>query len=156
MDGVLYVGSVGAVAVTAAQDLFELNAGSAKPLVIHGFVLSQNTEEGDAQDELLHIRIRRGQTSSGSGGSAPTPVPLNPSAAAATFTMEANNTTQASGGTIVTMHEDAMNVRQGMPYMFPPELRPKIPGGGRGCLELIDAPADSITFNMMIWVEELG
>ncbi len=156
MDGVVFAVTFSAVAGTAVQDFFELNAAAGKPLSIHGFNISQNTEEGDAQDELLHVRIRRGQTSSGSGGSAPTPVPLNPSAAASSFTAEANNTTQASGGTIVVLYEDAMNVRAGLPVMFPPELRPKIAGGGRGTLELVDAPADSITFNGTIWVEEIG
>ena len=70
MSGV-YTVQFNGVAVTAAQDLFELVAASGKPIVILGFTLSQTTELGDAAEEALSILLKSGQSTSGSGGSSP-------------------------------------------------------------------------------------
>lgn len=154
--GNVYTVSFEGVAVTAVQDLFEINAGSTKSLRILGLMLSQYTEEGDAQDEMLRLRVRRGVATSGSGGSAPTPAPVNPSSAASSFTAEVNNTTQASTGTPVTLHVDAFNVRAGYVLILPPEMQWIVPAGGRLTVELNEAPADSISMGGTIYVEEIG
>lgn len=153
----LYVATFAAVAVAAQQDLFELVAAAGKPLLIHGFELGQSSENGDAQDENLAILLKRGQTTSGSGGSAAAaPAVLDPSMSTAGFTFEANNTTKASAGTIVTLYSTSWSVRTPSPYIFTPELRPFVPASGRATLELATTPADSITMQGTMWVEELG
>lgn len=144
------------VAVTAVQDLFEIVAAAGKPLRILGLMLSQYTEEGDAQDELLRLRVRRGLTTSGSGGTAPTPAALSPSSSAASFTAEVNNTTQASTGSPVTLHVDAFNVRAGYNLILPPEMQWEVAGSSRLTVELNEAPADSVTMNGVIYVMEMG
>lgn len=145
------------VAVTAAQDLYELLAGSANPIVLHRLTLTQNSEIGDAQDEQLRVTIKRvtGAPTSGSGGSAPTPRPVDQGDAAAAFTAEVNNTTQLSGGTSVTLHSEAWNVRAGMDYFPAPEQRFTFQISTRCVASLDAAPADSVSMHGTAVIEEL-
>ena len=72
MNGRIYSVVFSAVAVSAAQDLFEITPADDKPVEIVGIELGQSSDAGDAADELLQISIIRGFTTSGSGGTAPT------------------------------------------------------------------------------------
>lgn len=155
MSGV-YTVQFNGVAVTAAQDLFELVAASGKPIVILGFSLSQTTELGDAAEEALSILLKSGQSTSGSGGSSPTPVANDSTMAAASFAAEANNTTKASSGTIVTHGSWAWNIRQPLDVLFTQEQQLVMAASRRCTLELVGAPADSVTMNGTIWVQEIG
>jgi hypothetical protein len=155
MSGV-YTVQFNGVAVTAAQDLFELVAASGKPIVILGFSLSQSTEVGDTAEEALSILLKSGQSTSGSGGSTPTPVANDSTMAAAGFTAEANNTTKASTGTIVTHGAWAWNIRVPLDVLFTQEQQLVMAASRRCTLELATTPADSITLNGVIWVQELG
>lgn len=156
LGGRMYTVIFAGVAVTAAQDLFELVAAAGKPCLIHAIYVEQSSDAGDAQDEQLQWAIKSGQSTSGSGGSAPTPNPTNPTDAAAGLTAEANNTTKASAGTIITHHSGAFNVRAGLVYIPTPEMRIVISGGRRATVELVGAPADSLTMSGTIYVEEIG
>lgn len=155
MSGI-YTVQFNAVAVTATQDLFEIVASSGKPLVILGWEISQYSDVGDAQEELIPIYFKSGQTVSGSGGSSVTPAAGDTSLAAASFTAEANNTTKANTGTILTHYSGSWNVR--MPYekIFTPEQQIVIIASRRCTLELGANPADSLTCNGTIWVQEIG
>lgn len=144
------------VAITAAQDLFEIVAASGKPLVLLGYGLSQKTDVGDAAEEILTLLFKSGQTTSGSGGSSPTPVNQDTSGGAASFTAEANNTTKASAGTIVTHFPDAWNVRQPLRVILAEPEQIMIAAGRRATLELLNAPADSLTVNGYLLVQEIG
>lgn len=145
-------------AVTAAQDFFEITPGTGKPVIIHGFVVSQKTEEGDAQSEMLLMTTNRGvgSTTSGSGGSTVTPQPRDDDDAASGATVEINNTTRmvAGSGSLEELEVHPFNVQ--VPYIFwyTPETRPKVKVGDRWTLELEDAPADSITMSGTVWFEE--
>jgi|SRR6185312_2914350 len=153
--GRLYTAVFSAVAVTAAQDFFELNAASSKGIRLHQLFLSQHSDVGDAQDEILHWTVKRGATTSGSGGSTPTATPVTDGDVAFSGTVEANNTTRASAGTIVTLHDDGFNVRAGLPLVWTPETRITCVGGGRLVIGLEAAPADSLTMNGTVYFEEL-
>lgn len=155
MSGV-YTVQFNGVAVSAQQDLFELVANSAKPIVILGFSLSQSTEVGDTAEEALSILLKSGQTTSGSGGSTPTPVANDSTMAAASFTAEANNTTKASAGTIVTHGAWNWNIRVPLDVLFTQEQQLVMAASRRCTLELATTPADSITMSGVIWVQELG
>lgn len=144
------------VAVTAAQDFFELNPTSAKPLVIEDGELTQSTELGDAQEEQLVLRWRRGNSTSGSGGTAPTPVKKNSSFAAASFTAEVNNTTKATAGTPDTIMPSTWNLRQEKRLALLPQGVLEVAAGVRMCLELVNAPADSVTISGWLLVREVG
>lgn len=149
-----YVVSFSAVAISAAQDLFEIVPATGKPVVIHALRLSQTSDVGDAQDEVRTIRILRGYTTSGSGGTTPTAAPLDEFDTAAGATLEANNTTQASAGTPVTLLTDGWNVRSPYLYLPTPETRPRV-GAGTRLVVTIDAPADAITVSGEMVFEEL-
>lgn len=144
------------VAVTAQQDFFEITAAAGKNLRIHGVVLGQSTDVGDAAEEMLSILIKHGATTSGSGGSTPTPVRTNVTDTAAGFAAEANNTTKASAGTIVTAHADVWNIRSPFIWLPPEKMQIELTGSRRLTVELATTPADSLTCNGTIYVEEFG
>ncbi|MGH7525933.1 MAG: hypothetical protein ACREMX_04450 [Gemmatimonadales bacterium] len=151
-----YTAQFTGVAVTAQQDLFELNAPSDAVVVVHELHLSQSTEVGDAQEEGLSILLKSGQTTSGSGGSAPTAVPVEFGDAAFGGTVEVNNTTKASAGTIVTHHPWNWNVRMPFDKIWTPETRPILSPSRRATVELATTPADSITMSGSMTIEEIG
>jgi hypothetical protein len=155
MQGRVYSVIFSAVAVSAAQDLFELTPADDKPIEIVGIELGQSSDAGDAADELLQISIIRGFTASGSGGSAPTPAPLNPNDTAAGFTAEVNNTTVATTGTSVTLQTTCWNVRAGYIQWFPEGMRPSASQGNTTLLVRQTAPADAITMSGTLYVREL-
>lgn len=144
------------VSVSAAQDLFELNAPSDAIVKLHSVTITQSSEEGDAQAEMLPVRIRKGQTTSGSGGSSPTATPSNTGDSAFGGSVEANNTTQASGGTPVVWWAEAFNVQIGWFYLPPPEDRLVLSPSQRATVELTAAPADAMTVSGTIVFEEIG
>ena len=156
--GRMYAVTFSNVAVSAIQDLFEIAPATNKPILIHSIYLSQSTDVGDAEEEMLRINIIRGHTASGSGGSTPTPAPL-PSAtgAAAGITAKANNTTVASAGTVVTLHAEAFNIRAGWQYIPTPEARPGCSAASsRIVVRLVAAPADSVNMSGTMIIEEMG
>lgn len=157
--GRVYTVNFAAVSVSAAQDFFELSPADDKPLEIIGLFLTQvgNSDVGDAAEELLRFSIIRGHTTSGSGGTAPTPRPVKRSDAAAGFTAEVNNTTIASAGTTVVLHEDAFNVRAGYANWWPDLSEPDaVQGDTTIVVRLNTAPADAITLSGTLYVRELG
>ena len=154
--GRLYTAVFNNVAVTAIQDLFEIVAPATGIVLLHDIHISQNTDVGDAAEEVLRIELTSGHTASGSGGSAVTPIPLGLGDAAFAGTCEVNNTTQASAGTIVTHYVWNFNIRAGFDKIFTPETRPVIAPSRRMCLELPAAPADSLTMSGSITIEEIG
>lgn len=156
MSGRTYSVIFSAVAVSAAQDLFELTPADDKPVEIVGIELGQSSDAGDAADELLQISIIRGFTTSGSGGSAPTPTPVRPADTAAGFTAEVNNTTVATTGTTTTLHTGCWNVRAGYINWFPPEARPTANQSNTTIVVRTTAPADALTMSGTLWVRELG
>jgi hypothetical protein len=156
MIGRVYAVTFSAVAVSAAQDLFEITPADDKPVEIVGIELGQSSDYGDAQDEGLQISIIRGHTTSGSGGSAPTPAPINPNDSASGFTAEVNNTTIASTGTTVTLHTGCWNVRGGYINWWPEGCRPTAGQGNTTIVVRQTAPADAITMSGTLYVRELA
>lgn len=142
------------IAVSAAQDVFEILPATQKPVVVHALFLSQNSDVGDAQDEVLRYSIIRGHTTSGSGGASVTPTPLNSADTAAGATCERNNTTIASAGTGVTLHTDGFNVRSGLALIFTPEMRIRVQNANLLVVR-IPAPTDALTMDGTLYFEEL-
>ena len=153
--GRLYTAQFSAVAVSAAQDLFEIVAPSDAIVKIHNIRLGQTSDVGDAAEEILLIKLNSGATTSGSGGGSYTPVPIELGDAAFGGTCEINNTTQAADGTIVTHHAWPWNVRGPFEIIFEPETRPVI-SPSRRCVLTIPAPADALTMMGTITFEEIG
>lgn len=144
------------VAVSAAQDFFELTPADDKPVKLLGLMLSQSTETGDAAEEMLRIKVIRGHATGGSGGSSYTPTPCNPSDAAAGAAAEINNTTIASTGTAVDLLADTFNVRSGYQFWWTPETAPIASQASTTIVvRLMAAPADSVTMGGTLYFEEI-
>lgn len=156
MMGRVYSASFTGVAVTAQQDLFEINVASTKVVEILALFLSQSTEVGDAQEEGLSILCKTGASTSGSGGSAPTAIPRMLGDSAYAGTVEVNNTAKASTGTIVTHEAWNWNVRAPFQYIWIPETTIVIAPSGRFTVELGTTPADSITMSGTLLFREVG
>ena len=154
--GRIYTAVFENVAVTAAQDLFEINAPSAKSVIIHYAIVGQTSDVGDAQDELIRLRWIEGYTTSGSGGTAPTAVPLDKGDSAFGGIVEVNNTTVANTGTAAIKHIGLWNVRTEWIYMPTPETRIRLAGAGRLVLNMPAAPADSLSMSGTVCFEEIG
>lgn len=155
--GRVYTATFEGVAVTAAQDFFEIAPADDKPVVLHAVYLSQSSDVGDAAEEILRVIIGRGHATTGSGGTTPTPTPINMSDTAAGAVVEMNNTTIASAGTLLTLHSDTFNIRTGMVYIPAPEDRIYCSQavGVLLVVRLMAAPADSLTMNGTCIFEEL-
>ena len=158
--GRMYTAVFKAIAVTAAQDLFEIAAPSDAAVIVHGFALNQVTEVGDAAEEMLQVTCNRGvgSVTSGSGGASVTPQPLEDGSPAFGGTVERNNTTimAVGSGTLEELEAAAWNIRMPFERIYTPEMRPVISPSNRWTLELETAPADSVTMEGTVWFEEVG
>lgn len=154
----MYTAVFKAIAVTAAQDLFEVLAATGKPITVHGFAVTQTSDVGDAAEEMLLLTTNRGvgSVTSGSGGASVTAQPIDDNDTAFGGTIDRNNTTiMAVGtGTLEELEAHAMNVRVPYVFWYTPEMRPYIAPGNRWTLELETTPADSLTMNGTLWLEE--
>jgi hypothetical protein len=144
------------VGVTVQQEFFEVATSAGKPVEVLGFVLSQSTEVGDAQEEGLSILVKTGATTTGSAGTTPTAVPRLFGDTAFGGTCKVNNTTKATAGTIVTTDSFNWNVRAPFTWWWTPESALMIIGGGRMTVELATTPADSITMSGTLYLREYG
>lgn len=159
MYGVLYYAPFTEVAVSATQDVFEIASPSDACVAIHSICWGQSSDAGDAQAELLDIvmTLVTGAPTSGSGGSTVTVEAKNQnSSAAAGSTVEANNTTQISGGTSNVVYAGAWNVQLPFEYIPPPEQRIIMPPSEHFTIALPNAPTDAITLSGVIIFEEIG
>lgn len=158
--GMRYSASFSAVAVSAAQDLFELLAPADACIAIHSIRLGQSSDFGDAQAEGLEVTLKRatGSYTSGSGGTSPSKNALESGFSAAGATVEANNTTQAAvgTGTLTKFMHDTFNIQIGWLYQPVPEERIILSPSQALILSLDSAPADAITMSGTIVWEEIG
>ena len=156
--GRVYSATTQAVAISAAADLWEILTPGDLCIVLHEIKVTQSSEAGDAQSEQLRTSIRRvtGSPTSGSSGSTPTPTPLNFTDTASSCTVEANNTSQLSGGTNAVLYEECWNVMNGWHYLPTPECRIVFSPAQRLLVELEAAPADAVTISSTIVYEEIG
>lgn len=154
----IYSATFTGIAVTAAQDFFELLVPSDAVARILEVTLSQSTDAGDAQSEQLSVSVMRytGSPTSGSGGSTITPVARESGQPASGATVERNNTTIMSGGTAATLHSESFNVMAGLCKTWTPETAPCVSPGNYLVVRLNGAPADSVTFDGTLYWDEMG
>lgn len=139
----------------ANVDLLELVAPTAAKWIVLGFDIGQTSDAGDANEEILLLSLKSGQTTSGSGGSASTPVPTDcVSAPGSGAAAEQANTTKASAGTILTHATYPWNVRVPTSVVLTQEQQIILPAARRMTLE-IAAAADSLTISGQVWVQEI-
>lgn len=154
--GRIYTAQFTDVSVSVVQELFEITTDSNTVVKVHKFGFFQTSDFGDIEEEGLLIVMKSGQNNSGSGGSVVVPVPLSSGDPLFLGVVEANNTTIAAAGTIVTHYAWGWNIRMPFEEIFTPECQPEISPGERLTFELLNAPADPITMSGHIVFEEMG
>lgn len=158
MQGHIYSSNVGGVAVSVAQDFFEILAPAGVPFLLHSVRLSQDSDFADAQAELLRVTIIRVNVTvtSGSGGTTTTERPHSPASPGSSMTsVEANNTTEATSSTTLdTIVEDAFNVQAGWLYLPTPEERILFAPSTACVIGIPIAPTDSLDMTGTVTWEE--
>ena len=149
----IYTATFAALAVSAAQDVWEILAPASTPVALREIRIGQYTDFGDAAAELISIQIIRGYTTTGSGGAAVTPVNLAPWSLTSGSTVARNNTTLAQDDTGAVLLADTFNVASGWWYR-PPQQEFILLAAATRLVVRITAPADSITMNSTIVFEE--
>lgn len=153
----IYAATFSGVAISAAQDVFEIVAPSNSRVRIAEIAIGQYSDAGDAVAEILSVQVIRGYTTTGSGGASVTPVNLSghSGAASATSTVARNNTGVASGGSPATIRSDTWNIQTPWIYV-PARVEQFILDAGQRLVVRVTAPADELTVNGTILFEELG
>ena len=149
--GRIYSASFTEVAVTAQQDLFQLESVTT-PIILHAIYLSQTSDVGDAASENLSVLIAR---VTDTVTNITTETKLDVGDAAATTKINVNQTTELVTG-IETIHSESWNIAQTFIWLPSPELRPIIKINDAGIVNLNTTPADSITMSGTIYFEEIG
>jgi len=140
------------IAVSATQDIWEIATAATTSLVLHGLIIGQSSDYGDAAAEGLRLSIRRGAASGSGGTTGLTPVALAPGGSSSSSTCERNNTTAGTGGT--EMVADCFNIQAGYQLWFTPECRPIIAPSSRLTIN-ITAPTDAVTMSSTLFWEEV-
>lgn len=149
--GRIYTVSFTEVAVTAQQDLFQIEAVTV-PAIIHAVYLSQSSDVGDAAAEGLSILIRR-VTDALTNVTAE--AQLDTGDAAANADLNVNDTTELVTGA-QNVHTEVWNIALPFVYLPPPELRIVIPVDDALTINLNTTPADEITMSGVMYFEEIG
>lgn len=135
------------VAVTAVQDLISLQTTSGMVMELDEINLGQVTASTIGNLRCTFKRFSGGY-SIGSGGSSVTPRPHVFGDSAATVTGRANDTSQTTGGTSVTLDADAINVINGYNKLPAPEDRWSFTLSQAFVWSLDSAPASSETISV--------
>lgn len=143
------------VAVSAVQDLWDVQSGATVGLEIHEWVLGQITATSVGNLRISNHRLPATVTS-GSGGSAGTIAKKNFNDAAALHTFRINDTVQATtSGTNVVMRGDIYNVINGYQYLPAPEDREQITISQAFIVSLDQAPGSAETMSGTLTAAEL-
>lgn len=153
--GRIYQSNFENVAVSAAQDLFELQPASNKPVKLHEVHI---TADGTDSEVLRHtIKRLTSAVTSGSGGSTPDLEKQAESDAAGAATVEANNTTRAStSGATNILYPEQANLLNGFHRVYLPENRPTFVNGEALIVGLEEAPSAARNFSGSIIFEEIA
>jgi len=149
--GRMYSVDFSEIAVTAQQDLFQIEA-NVVPIILHAVYLSQSSDVGDSAAENLSILIQR-VTDEVTNDEVE--AILDGGDAAANAELAINETTELTTGAQI-IHAECWNIAQTFIYLPPPELRPTVKIGDVIVVNLNTTPADSITMSGTLYFEELG
>ena len=147
----MYTVSFTEVAVSAQQDLFQLEANTI-PVTIHGVMLSQSSEEGDSAAENLSIIIA---TITDAITDDLATVQADPGDATQLADVAINETSELTTG-IATYHSEVWNIALPFIWMPPPEMRLIIKVGEAMVVNLNNTPTDSITMSGTMYFTEAG
>lgn len=147
----MYTVSFSEVAVTAQQDLFQIEA-KVVPVTIHAIYLSQTSDEGDAAAENLSIVINR-VTDAVTNDLAE--VKLDTGSSAANANLAINETTELTTSAEI-VHTEAWNIALPFVWLPPPEMRIVIPIDDTVVVNLNNTPTDELTMSGTLYFSEAG
>lgn len=151
--GRIYTATFSEQAETVQCDLLKITAGASDLILIHEIGISQGTELGDVDEEMLLLRWKSG-TTGGSGGNTSTITPYLVGDSLTGAVVEDTNTIKSTGGVI--HFQWYWNIRIPFQQIFTPEIRPVLIPSRQAVLELATTPNDSVTFGGYIVFEEIG
>ena len=141
-----------ATGVSTAGNIMEVKAAASKPLVVHSIEVGQADDEGDAEAQMLRLRLRRYTGVIGTGGNDMSVKPLIVSSPAGGMVGRVGPT--VDGATVTdTVRDIQWNVQAGYLYVPTPEERIEIPAGA-GLAVWTEAPIRSIGFSGTFILEE--
>jgi len=144
------------ISVTVLQDYFEIAPADDRPCRLLSLHLSQISDTGDTEEEMLRIKVIRGHSTVGSGGGTDNETPIDPIDIAAGYVGGINNTTIAADGTPVDLYATAFNIRVGLDQIWTPETAPKVTQiEGTMVVRLMVAPNDELFMSGTMYVEEI-
>lgn len=149
--GRIYTADFSEVSVVAQQDLFQIEALTV-PAVIHGVILGQTSEVGDANAEHLSILFRR-FTDIVTNDIVEAKLDLTDAAAFADLAI--NETTELITGTEV-VHADVWNIALPFIWLPPPDMRIIVQIGDGLAINLNTTPADAIIMSGTLYFSEQG
>ncbi len=145
----MYTVSFSEVAVTAQQDLFQIEAITV-PATIHAIYLSQTSDEGDAAAENLSIVINR-VTDDVTNDLAE--VLLDKGDGAANADLAINETSELTTGAEI-IHTEAWNIALPFVWLPPPEMRIVVPVDSAVVVNLNNTPTDELTMSGTLYFSE--
>jgi hypothetical protein len=142
------------VSISAAQDLFEIAPADDKPVELVSVLVTWRDSEANEQLTVT-IQRRSGAFTSGSGGTTPTANPRVIGDRAAGFTVEANNTTRATGGTVEVLHVEGFPSQGGAAMVPLPGMEWAAKQAEALIVGLENAPAGATGFNLTAVIREV-
>jgi len=144
------------VLTTNPIDLFCVTASTESRVVIREIRLGQYSEFGDAQAELLSLEMMTGSTTPSSGTAiTPRNVAGHSGAPTAVSAVVGPSTTLASTTSAALDWADTWNVAAGLLYAPVPAERKIVAAGDTWVLRM-SAPADALTLNGTLLIQEIG
>jgi hypothetical protein len=135
---------------TPAGDVLQIVAGATETIILHSISITGQTETDDSNEAI----ISRFATT-GSGGASKTANPLSLKTAAASPTILAFNTTDASS-TETILYREGFSILSGFHKIWTPEMRPEIDPTTNIVVRLGIAWTADPTLSITCEFEELG
>ena len=151
--GIVYTAS-GTVTLSVIGEFISLEADATNPYVIHSCRIGQFSDAGDADAEMLEVRVVRYTGAQGAtGGIAGDETPHEVGMPASGVVSHIGSTTLSA--TTTTIMEDSFNVQAGWLYLPTPEERIWVTAGAGIAFVCVAAPNDIITITASCTYEEL-
>jgi len=147
--GRMYTVEFSEVAVTAQQDLFQIEAIGV-PAIIHAIYISQSSDVGDATAAMISLRIHRVTDTVTDDLAARQ---LDPGDATQNANVAINETTELVTG-IEVIHSEVWNIALPWVFMPPPEMRIIVEVANTVVVNM--NTTDTLTMSGTIYFEEVG
>ena len=157
--GHFYTAVMASNAISTTKSFFHINGITNGTVVIHSAFFGQQSDEGDAQSEMLRVQISRSTSNSSAVGTAVTPRPHLVNDQAFGGTVRISNTYSATNLVVLS---ETFNVQAGWYYTPTPEERIVIPPKSAGVtypsirFDIPVAPADEISASARVTFEVIN